>query len=334
MKACLISRVLTYTSVVLGVGLCFALVVTAEAATIEWNVGGGSGDWNDGTNWTGGAVPTGPTTRIQSNGTVNLSAAATPGQLIIGSEYSDVDNGDDGPHAGSGTLNVLPGANLTINGFVLGEYDNDANHDKPGTVNQSGGVVTVNSWFDIGNNPNPGGEPGFYNISGGTLISNTFTNVGKSASRHGQGTLKVIGNSPTITINNTLQFGDLGNLAVEFGSGGVSTVVANSVVIWGGGNNILDVTLGSSAAFNSGDVFPILRGINGLNNAQFGGLPNNAIIQIGGVDTFRINYNPGSSNNEVTLTALRTIDAVPEPNTLVLLGLGTLAMVSRKPKRK
>ena len=328
-----LSRIATCTITLLAIGVCVAFTGTAMA-TDEWDVIGGTGDWNVGSNWSHGTVPVG-TTFIASFGTVNLSTTQTIGQLLLGSDWSNDDNANGGPHAGPGTLNVLSGANLSINGFTMGFEDDNVGSDPTGTANQSGGTVTVASWMDVASK----GEA-FYNISGGTLDVNTNLTLGR-ANTGSNGSLAVTGASASIDVQDQFHVTEVGHLKFVFDdASGVSTIAV-------GGNaridvaSMLDVELATGAAFNTNDVFTLIdsaSGITGNNNAgagphEFLGLPDNDIIQIGGLDTFRINYDP-VTDFTVTLTALRNVAAIPEPNTLALLAMGTLTMIGRKPKRK
>jgi len=134
---------------------------------------------------------------------------------VIGAD----DNAVGGDHAGPGTLNVLPGANLTINGFIMG-FVSDLDFGTPnptGTVNQTGGTVTVSSWMEVGSGSSSDslGGDGVYNISDGLLDVNTFLRLG-TPTKASDGFLTVTGASATIDIQDQFHVSELGTLKFVF----------------------------------------------------------------------------------------------------------------------
>ena len=49
-----------------------SLALVSAASAVDWTAG--TGDWNVGANWSGGAVPSGTTARIINGGTAQISA--------------------------------------------------------------------------------------------------------------------------------------------------------------------------------------------------------------------------------------------------------------------
>lgn len=139
---------------------------TSSAATVNWD--GTTGSFTDPTNWVGDSVPVaGDNATIANGGT----AIIADGDIINVSELTPGSGDDDGGRGvGSGTLNIT-GGQVTVSGWYNpARWSNDAS--VTGTVNQSGGTVTTH----ILGLADGAGNTGIYNLSGGSLTVTSTTN--------------------------------------------------------------------------------------------------------------------------------------------------------------
>jgi hypothetical protein len=137
---------------------------------------GGIGTWNATTNWSLGHLPqTGETAIIQSGRQATIDIANP-------STFSFLRIADNDTAAVDGTLNILPGASLSVANQVLLAAGGPSNNF--GVINQSGGSLTVNDAlfiaFDVSHSAN-------YNLSGGNVTT------GNLWFRFGNGTLTQTG---------------------------------------------------------------------------------------------------------------------------------------------
>jgi hypothetical protein len=287
-----------------------------------------SGDWTASTTWelipnTGSGVPTSSDfTIINNDKTVTVSSgdAATVGVLGIGSSETSTNN----TVAGSGTLNIT-GGSLTITGSsstnsAVGRTGNVSN--SLGTLNLSGGVLqfttTTNSYaLYIGGANNTTGaytnNSSIATFSGGTYGGGLV--IGSTNSIYGTGILYIQGNGATIgsqfsgqslTINNggTLDF-------VLSSSGAVSTLNYGSNAVTLAGSSTIDI---DPSAYSGGSETLNLIDFNTLS-----GTPNLTLI---GSDASNYSLSTVSTTGNVVSV---TLNAVPEPSTWALFGIGMLA---------
>ena len=226
---------------------------------------------------------------------MNLSGVGYASALIVGYGY------DEGAGlVGDGTLNVLPGDTLMADTITVGDYD-DLSLPSPveGTLNHVGGTVDVVGAITIGTR----GATGFYGISGGILDVDDNLDI-KS------GVLTVTGADASIDVLRNFTVRENGVLNVVFDDAiGISTIAAHNgitLVSSGGNKPELQVELATGVAFNTNDIFTLMDADDWI-IGEFEGLGQNAIIQIDGLDTFRIHYDYTTSF-DVTLTALRNVD--------------------------
>jgi fibronectin-binding autotransporter adhesin len=184
------------------VGLAVALLpADARAQTTNRNFLPTTGNFNTGTNWSGGALPTGAAFIGNILPGQNQTATLDSSTNSLTSVYVGLNAN------GSATLNVSNNGSLSVLGLYLG-----SNSDAGGTVNQSGGAVTVrlNGEFRIVNVSTANST---YNLSGGTLdVNNANLVVGYSGV--GVGTFNM--------------------------SGGVVTGSATSLMTINGGSSLID----------------------------------------------------------------------------------------------
>lgn len=129
-----------------------------------------SGDWSTGGNWSAGEPGASQTAGIGNGLTAQITASGETAHTLSLANA-----------AGAGSLDVSAG-DLTVSNLLVGA-DTGGNI---GTVNQSGGTVTINlasvSSIGIGTGT---GSAGIYHISGGSLVANgsgIYAEIGKRGS--------------------------------------------------------------------------------------------------------------------------------------------------------
>lgn len=272
-------------------GCLTAPAAYASAETITWN--GSDSAWNTASNWL-------------INGAVSTRTPASSDTIIIPSGKSTV-SGDFQISGGSldlaggsatfnnrlyiaaasgsgGSVTVRDGSTLELKGAdtYIGSGGSNA------VLNQTGGTVIQNSWFNIGE-----GSEGTYNISGGTLNSNgMYFCVGRRA----KGTLNISGTAD-VNLKNLYvgYFAHLSKDSLVMMTGG--TLDAESLYISANPDNAgstpthaTTVTVnGGTAAFSN----KAYVGFDGRNST--GG---NGVLNVGGNGTVTFNaesyvgYNP------------------------------------------
>ncbi len=193
-----------------------------------------TGLWSDSTTWGGQAPPTISQNAIVENGvTVTADSAGTCNTLT--------------GNGGSFTVNVAPGGSLTTQGnwwngvsVFLGGAGATS-----GTINQSGGTVTIGNGSHLSIGPD-NGTSGLYTLSGGNAVvsGSLFLGNNSANSNGGQGTLDITGGTFTVQgsdvrlgRNNAGSTGTLhisnggafshtggGAMVVGFGAGAVGTL--------------------------------------------------------------------------------------------------------------
>lgn len=151
-----------------------------NAATISWNSASSDVNFNTGSNWVGGAVPTASDfARIgDPSATATVSGDADVGSLSTG---------------GPSTLNVNSGV-LTV---ATTAYIGDAGYAgvRQGTMNLNGGRLTVGTILQVGS-WNSDSQESTLNVTGGTLNARRFY-VGQVS----DGTLNISGGNVDLTTN-------------------------------------------------------------------------------------------------------------------------------------
>lgn len=158
---------------------------------------------------------------LGDNGTLNVSGT---GQFTAGGDLNIGDTGDAFTPA-TGTLNLSDSASVVVGtggGFYVGSGF-FANTRAEGTVNQSGGTLTVNNpangSFVVGGR-NSDEANGTYNLSGGTVNANTQVRIGG----RGNGTLNLSGSGALVTNSSFyLGFNSSGEGAVNLDGGTLTT---------------------------------------------------------------------------------------------------------------
>ena len=196
----------------------------------------------------------------------------------------------------TGTLNLNDG--IVTNGqmFVMG----NTGAGSVGNLEMIGGTLNSNQWLQVGYR-----GTGTANISGGTI--NTGSGFGARIGEGGIGLVNMTGgvfNAGDFSIGTFA--GGTGHLQLDGGT------INASLFSFGGGTGTMDFN-GNGQLIISGDVSGLIQGYVGS------GLITSGLGSIGDV-TIDLAMNPGST----------TVYAVPEPATMILLGLGGMLIRKRR----
>jgi PEP-CTERM motif len=298
--------------------LVLGLSGSAFAADVYWDGSEGS-DWTDGANWVGDAVPTNTDFGLIGDPTVTqpiiVSGQTVSAQRVVvgmgnhgctldvmtgGSITSDTVNFTVGRSGGGGTLNISGGDVIANAGFLMGNYQTTT----AGIVNMTAGTLTVHADMASGNwwlqmlTIGDGGLSTF-NMDGGAVTVDEDMWLSYHRPGGNPGTLNMT--DGTIDIGGTIMLSKSSSISSKIQlDGGIIT--ASDLVMTA--NGLLDVT---------GDGMMILAGDD---RVAVQGYIDDGLIT-GAVCTYDLGL------DETTI-------AVPEPATMVLLGLGGLLSLRRR----
>jgi hypothetical protein len=294
------------------------LVMANSALAVDFNeVVGPPYLWSNPSNWMG-TYPDGTVeVKIREGDTCTLNSNETWAYQIT--NRTRVYEG--------ATLNILPGGTLNGPGWLrVGASD-------AGTVNQTGGHLEVrwgndNSRLVIGDST---GSNGLYNISAGT-ITYLKTEGGDGhltlGDRGGVGTLSITGDAPVIDMRSLRVGGrdDLrgatGTLEFNLASSVSPVMVEDTILDPAGEGSTANLVVNASVA----PTAPVVLVKNSSSTAVSGTFDSVTLTGLGEYTYLVYNFDADGTANDIAL--------VPEPATVALFGLGLIAAVRRRPRKK
>lgn len=336
--------------------LAIALIAASSvnAATMRFDNGGGTGLWETPENWDETTNPdTLPSPAdiadISNSYTVNVSSERSIQELIVAWP-----NGATSTNPGIATLNVLPDANIQIthtNGSRIGRIVRSGQlaGSSRGNVLQTGGVVQVTSGSnglrlsaaDTGNIV----ADSYYRISGGSLLATGNQNaiqIGATNNTYTFAEFHVVGSGVTAvqTDDFRMQGNPTGGAAVlhfSLDAGGVTPIIAEDEFRFAGVSNVSN----NSLLVDLIGVAPLTDIIlvkadrlnqSGAEGEFFTGMPDETPISASfGPYTYNWLLRYGDDSDDGFLNAFIKLEfvsreVVPEPASLLLLGLGGAAL--------
>ena len=234
------------------------------------------------------------------------------------------------------TLQIVDGGSLTLGEVKFGD-GGATSRGKEGIGIQTGGTFTVGD-LELGYKA---GGIGYYTISGGTLTysGNGRIKLGAEGADGATGNLTVVGNAASIMMKD-LYVGEYGgdagtgNLEFQIGAAGVSAVQLNDdfVIDGGGEDSVANLLLSAMAPLAAADILLVhntgSKAVVGIFDTMNGGsAAEGTTIALGG-NMYSLTYvydaDSDSALNDLALVY------IPEPATMVLLGLGGLLAIRRK----
>ena len=219
------------------------------------------------------------------------------------------------------TIGVNSGANgiynLSGNGLLVAYYGEDIGYNGTGVFTQSGGTNTASGHLTLGQDS---GSVGTYNLNGGLL------------SLSGSGLTQGAGNAAFYFSGGTFQAASSFSTSVPIT---LSTVGSNDVFDTDGNTlTLAGVISGSGCLQKIGAGLLILSGSNSygegtivtagtLEVSSSSALPDGTRLTVGGGAT--LIFDPSAAGSPITNS---TAAAVPEPSSLILLGVGVLGLLS------
>ena len=225
---------------------------SARADNVTWTGAGDGVSWTDPNNWLNDTtmLPGVPTNSdqgfINNTASVTINSAVTVGTFAVGHG------------TGTATLNILPGANFTVNGTSRLGRGAGTVSDATGVVRQTGGTVTFPGAHRLGltfdsRTPPEVNADSLYEISAGTFQMTTTgsiqigrtLNSGGVPIEFGRSEFRVVGSAPSLVTANR----------ISLDGGGMSGTPILGFVIDSGG--VTKITLRDWLRLNQGATLEV-----------------------------------------------------------------------------
>lgn len=254
----------------------------------------GNLNWTNTAIWFGGVVPvaTDPV-NIRNGSVITVNSYDPCSYITLGEGLTS-----------TGTVNVVSGGNLAVTSYI--QLGRTSVSNARGWLNISGGTVSASN-IDIGktiSTVKP--SSGYLTISGGTLSASL--NVGSATANDTADIVTVIGSSATISGVN-LDLYQTATLNFIFDAAGISKMAYSGTFSNYTGSTII---IDGSAYTGGANTFDLITA--GTLTAQ-----NSTVILTNFANTATLNWG--------TEPGIVSVSIIPEPATIGMLGLGTLAII-------
>ncbi len=238
----------------------------------------------------------------EGTGTLNVS-----GGSVIDVDEDLFVGGEIGALAGNGSMTVTGGGTVTVDDDMYISTDISTGVF---SISGDGSTLTVNDRLYVGWGAASFPADGTLEVGRGALIEAPANGTGNSGLRF------AIASNDKATMRFII--GDDGTGSIESG------LIETGALRFGGGTALLDIDIDNGVVLSLGDTFTLIDYAN-WDGGLFNGIADDSVVSFGGYDLL-INYDADLGGGDLALTAT----VVPEPASLVLLGLGGVALLGRR----